>query len=377
MHGSALVVGGGIAGLAVARGLLAAGWAVEVREREAGPPDSGTALGMWPQAMAALARVGVADAVRARSVHEPGGALLRPDGRPLARVGAGARLISRPALHEVLLDGMPSGTVVWGAGVTAPADLRDPDVDVVVGADGIRSAVRGHAFPGAPAPRPLGTVAFRGTLPGLSPGALPGTADAVTETWGRGRLFGITPQHPDAVNWFACVRRELLAGAPPDEGPAALLGRLYRGWHPAVAAVVGRLDDRRVDRRELLEVPRLPSYVAGRNVLVGDAAHAMAPNLGRGACEALLDAAALVEALVAGGTVADGLRRYDRARRGPSRRVAHGSRLMNRVSTATTAAPARDRLLSLVSRVAAPAVAAGGRGERGRGERSPAGRDAA
>jgi 2-polyprenyl-6-methoxyphenol hydroxylase-like FAD-dependent oxidoreductase len=367
MRGSALVVGGGTAGLAVARGLLAAGWSVEVREREAGPPDRGTALGMWPQAMAALERLGVGDAVRARSVHARGGALLSPAGAPLARVGGGARLISRPALHEALSEGVPRGTVVWGARVGGPADL--PDADVVVGADGIHSAVRGHAFPGATAPRPLGTVAFRGTLVGAllgePPGALSGTVDAVTETWGRGRLFGITPQHPGAVNWFACVRRELLVGAPQDEGPAALLGRLYRGWHPAVAAVVGRLDDRWVDRRALLELPRLPSYVTGRHVLVGDAAHAMAPNLGRGACEALLDAVALVEALRSAGSVADGLRRYDRARRGPSRRIARASRLMNAVSTATTAAPARDLLLTAASRVAAAAAAS--RGLTGRG----------
>jgi 2-polyprenyl-6-methoxyphenol hydroxylase-like FAD-dependent oxidoreductase len=356
MRGAALVVGGGIAGLAVARGLLAAGWSVEVREREPGPPVTGTALGMWPQAMAALERVGVADAVRARSVHERGGALLRPDGTPLARIGGSARLVARPALHEVLLEGMPSGTVVWGAGAAGSADL--PDADVVVGADGIHSTVRGHAFPGAPAPRPLGAVAFRGTLPDVPRGTLPGAVDAITETWGRGRLFGITPQHPDAVNWFACVRLELLAGAPRDADPGALLARLYRGWHPAVAAVVDRLDDRQVDRRVLLDLPRLPSYVSGRHALVGDAAHAMAPNLGRGACEALLDAVALVAALDAADTVADGLRRYDRARRGPSRRIARGSRLMNRLSTATAAAPARDRLLSLASRGAVAGGAA-------------------
>ena len=72
MRGSAVVIGAGIAGLATARGLLGAGWSVRVLERSSGLPGTGTALGMWPEAMRALDRLGVGEHVRAASVEQRG-----------------------------------------------------------------------------------------------------------------------------------------------------------------------------------------------------------------------------------------------------------------------------------------------------------------
>jgi 2-polyprenyl-6-methoxyphenol hydroxylase-like FAD-dependent oxidoreductase len=339
VQGSALVVGAGIGGLTVARGLLLAGWTVEVRERERRPPVGGTALGMWPEAMRALDRLDAGSLVRARAVEQRGARILRPDGSLLVQLGADRRahLVSRGDLLDALGADLPDGTVRWGCPVRGP--VNRPDVDVVVAADGIHSTVRGAHW--AVRPRPLGTVAFRGTIPGRTA--------SVTETWGRGRLFGITPNGDHATNWFASVREPMLWSLDPYAGHTQVLRALYRGWHPAVAAVLDALDGE-VDRRRLFDLPALPSYVTGRVVLVGDAAHAMAPNLGRGACEALVDSVALVDALAAAPDVATALARYDAVRRPPTRRVLRLARLVNHISTATRTAPIRDTALALLDR---------------------------
>ena len=113
MRGSAVVIGAGIAGLATARGLLGAGWSVRVLERSSGLPGTGTALGMWPEAMRALDRLGVGEQVRAASVEQRGARLLRPDGTEIAHLGPGrtARLVPRPALLAALAQGLPPDVI--------------------------------------------------------------------------------------------------------------------------------------------------------------------------------------------------------------------------------------------------------------------------
>jgi 2-polyprenyl-6-methoxyphenol hydroxylase-like FAD-dependent oxidoreductase len=166
---------------------------------------------------------------------------------------------------------------------------------------------------------------------------------AVTETWGRGALFGITPTGDGRTNWFACVRKRHLESADADHATA--LGRLYSDWHPHVRSVLDQADD--IDRRELFDVrPRHP-YFSDHTVLVGDAAHAMAPNLGRGACESLIDAVALARELRSSSTVIEGLRRYDRVRRAPTRRIVSMARALNAVATADRGRRVRDRVLRL------------------------------
>lgn len=335
MTKSAAVVGGGISGLAVAGGLSRLGWDVTVLERSHGPAESGTVLGMWPEAMAALDRLQVGDAVRARSQRHAGAQIMRPDGRTLAALGDAqeAHLIARPDLLAALHATVDPAIIRWGHTV---GEL--PDADLVIGADGVNSVVRAAAWPGAE-PRSLGTVAFRGTVAGEPPD--------VIETWGPGQLFGMTPKPGGATNWFAALRADL---APAEADPHELLRARYGTWHPAVRRVLDGLED--IDRRALTDLPRFGSFVAGNRVLLGDAAHAMAPNLGRGACESLIDAAELVDALQQEPTLDGALHRYDRARRTATHRIVRASRLANRLSTARRGLRSRNALVRIAGRFA-------------------------
>ncbi len=339
-----MVVGAGIAGLAVARGLVAGGWDVQVRERAGAPPGTGASLGMWPHAVTALERLGLGELVRHGTVVAASGELLRPDGRRLARVeppGA-MRLVGRPDLLSALADSLPDGVVRWGVRTSSVAGL--PAADVLVAADGIGSVVRREVFGPATAPRGLGTVAVRGTANLPRPD--------LSETWGEGRMFGLTARVDGRTNVYACFRGTLAAPAEAAD-PVALLRRVFAGWHEAVRAAIETLDPASLDVRALQDLRPLPRTTRGNAVLVGDAAHAMAPNLGRGACESLVDAVVLADRLNCAPDVATALRAYDRARRRPTARLVRISRLLNRASTAEHLTGLRDGLLAAAGGVLA------------------------
>ncbi|MDP3950470.1 FAD-dependent oxidoreductase [Microbacterium sp.] len=339
MQNHAIIIGAGIAGLSTAIALREAGWSVSVYERSEAPTSGGTALGMWPEAMRALDSIGLGDVVRRHSALSRGATILDPSGKPLGRVPAtrSAYLISRERLMLALLDAVPSECIHWSHGWKS-TDFY-PESDLVVGADGIHSAIRLRIW-GASVERPLRTVAFRGVVDQ--------GVESVTETWGRGALFGITPTGDGRTNWFACVRRGSLLQGDADD--TETLYRLFSDWHPQVRSVLGQIKLPDIDRRALSDVSLPHSYARGNTVLVGDAAHAMAPNLGRGASESLIDAVTLARALSSGGTIRDGLRRYDRARRSRTRRVVAMARTLNGIATAERGSHIRDRLLRLTLR---------------------------
>ncbi|GAA2198623.1 FAD-dependent oxidoreductase [Sinomonas flava] len=335
MKGTAAIVGAGIAGLAAARSLTEGGWDVQVLERSSTLSTSGTLIGVWPTAYTALERLGVAD--RLQSIDITSGTLLRPDGRVLASLTLPQKshAVSRISINEGLYAGLPEGTVRFGAAVRSPADL--PQADVVIAADGVHSSVRAAAFPDARL-RDGGTVAFRGVAPVASTGP--------TETWGRNLIFGRAPFPGGGSNWYAGVRADL-AGTRDDD-PLAVLQALYRDWHPAVHEVLDSLTPQDIDRRRIEDLAPLKSYVSGNIVLVGDAAHAMSPHLGRGGCESLVDGLALGEALLAAPSVAEGLARYDAERRRPSQKSVLGSRIMARLTNLQSHPWARDTLVAAV-----------------------------
>ncbi|MFB8139195.1 FAD-dependent oxidoreductase [Streptomyces parvus] len=334
MTGTATVVGAGIGGLATAIGLRRAGWSVTVLERRTELERYGAAFGIHPTAQSALDRLGVGDALREHAVPYRDAHIRTPDGTSIARLplerierkaGRPELLISRPYLLDALLAGLDAFgdvPVKLGERVT-DVDALAAGQDLVIGADGIRSAVRTARFGDRSGPRRVGTVAWIGIADIESP--------VHGETWGSGRFFGLTPVEPGRTNWYATA---------PEATTADELRGLFAGWHDPIPRILDATDPASWICYEMRHLyPALPSFVsadasAGHVALVGDAAHAMTPNLGQGACTAILDADALTRALAAAppgpAGIAGALRAYDRERRRSAQRTAFASRMLHR-----------------------------------------------
>ncbi|MCT2592065.1 FAD-dependent monooxygenase [Streptomyces sp. N2-109] len=356
MAKSAIIVGGGIGGLAAALHLRARDWDVEVRERAAGLPRTGTALGIWPSALHALDSIGVGATVRTLGRAQTGGGFVRADGSRIADVDVDAMerhhgdpmyLISRaPLLHALAAPLEQDGAIRFGEQVTDVRELTG--YDVVIAADGINSQARTTLFGSEYGTRYTGVTSWRGIVDG--------DTSRVVETWGTAARFGVTPHTAGRTNWFACVRAPEHAPAPG--GDLATLRTRFGHWHPGVRRVLDELDNEGgagVLRHDLHDLARpLPSYVSGHTALIGDAAHAMTPALGRGACEALIDGVTLARALTTHDAVGDALTAYDAQRRRTTQWMARASRLLNQLVHTPGAAPLRNAAMRVALAVSRP-----------------------
>ncbi|MGA5068508.1 FAD-dependent monooxygenase [Streptomyces exfoliatus] len=303
----AIVVGGGIGGLTAAVALHRNGWQVTVLERAADLAPVGAGIGLAPNAQRALDVIGLGDRVRELAAWQGDGGMRAPDGRWLARTNAGAAaarfggplvLLHRATLVEILTSALPDGTVRTGtaASLADPGDDRRParlttpygetEAELVVAADGIRSATRHALFPGHPGLRYAGCTTWRVVIPA------PETPFAPHETWGAGRLWGTQPLKDGRIYAYAMATAPA-GGRAPDDEKAELL-RLFGDWHHPVPEILAAVDPAQVLRHDVHHLPDpLPAFHQGRVALLGDAAHAMMPSLGQGGNQAIEDAVVL------------------------------------------------------------------------------------
>ena len=355
---SAIIVGAGIGGLTAAIALQRSGWTAEVIERAPLIEAVGAGLTLQPNAMLALRRLKCADEVEGVGAHLQFGGLRRADGSPLSAlssadadrieeaVGAPAIGIHRATLHAALarqVDGLTLGTELTeyeghGDGVlVTTADGRQRQADLLVGADGINSRVRASMLNDGD-PRYAGYYCWRGVASGDA--GLP--AGWAAEYWGDGLRFGGCTIDGDRTYWFA-VQTGPPGGATVDAGTTNRLRALYSDFAPEVRRLLEATDPRAIIGGDIADRDPVAEWSRGRVTLLGDAAHAMTPNLGQGACQAIEDALVLGDQLagVDAAGVAAALSEYQRIRIPRAnktvrmaRRVGNVARMESRVGVA-------------------------------------------
>jgi 2-polyprenyl-6-methoxyphenol hydroxylase-like FAD-dependent oxidoreductase len=351
--------------------LAATGWRVTLLERVAEPAAVGAGLLLQPNGLAVLDALGLHDALHARAHEIRGAAVRNHRGRTLLETGVpdlGSGLdhllaLRRSHLAAVLADAIASapaidlhtGTEVVGVAADGIVthrsgdDERELTAELVVAADGVRSRARATA--GFAATLQAGAHTYLRAIVDGPAGSV--ASDEQAEHWTPIGLFGASPLGDGTTYFFADADAPSVRTALE----ARDLDALRSAWSSVLPAsapyfgAVASIDDLLVNEVQRVDAP---SFRSGCVALLGDAAHAMAPNLGQGANSALVDSAVLAQELARAADVASALDAYDARRRPAVQKV---QRDADRVARAAGLRNGLARWLrdTVISRTPAPA----------------------
>jgi FAD-dependent urate hydroxylase len=325
-----LVVGAGVGGISVARGLLRDGHHVTVFEQRPDARAGGGAVTIWPNGATVLEQLG-ADMDGAgqllstvRVVTSAGRPLVALDLTAIVdRLGASVRMVPRRVLLERLLAGFPTDHIQYDRRVAKVASTPDGvrvefangsvvEGDLLIGADGLHSKIRDVV--GARDAEPTGWCSWQGLA------TLPYVADkhvALLAIGEHGNL-GLWPAGGTDVQWWFDLPWS--DGFIRPERPIDVIREHFTGWCDAVDEVLAMLTD-----DDLADSPYphfrhpIPGPGRGPLTLLGDAAHTMPPTLAQGTNQALLDTMVLCKALAdsgkTNGDLSKALRWYEKTRR--------------------------------------------------------------
>jgi 2-polyprenyl-6-methoxyphenol hydroxylase-like FAD-dependent oxidoreductase len=310
-----LIIGGGIAGPALGLFLARAGLESAVFEAYPEQAGIGGGLALAPNGMHVLDSLGLVDRIGDRGSpvdeywfrNDRGQTLARFANASAARYGQPMVGMARATLAEVLAgalrrEGVPIAyekrlTAIEqdASGVTAHfEDGSSASGDLLVGADGVRSATRRLALPDALEPQYTGFTGVGGFVPEAQLRHFPSRdRSTMTFTFGGQGFFGVSPGGSGQMMWWTNLprseplsRAEMLE-APTDMVRDELLAR-FDTYHWPVADLIRASEA--IIQLNIFDIPSLPVWHAGRVLVIGDAAHAVSPNAGQGASLALEDA---------------------------------------------------------------------------------------
>ena len=341
-----VVVGGGVGGLTVALALRQAGVPVEVHERHDHGQSHATGFTLWSYAIKHLMALGLDEATLAgigcaiehTEIRNQEGDLieLMPVGDVSRAIGAPSYDLRRAELLAALTAHLGPDAVHMGSecvGIAqgeamATALLKSgghASGSLVIGADGLHSVVR-TAVAGPARLRYSGYRAVSAVIPFRHP-LLP--ARRHVEIWARGAKGGVADVGSGLARWYVTYRAP--EDAPPPFGKARILEHI-RGWYPLLEAAVLATDDARLVPSEAWDLEPLGTWVKGRAVLLGDAAHATTPFAAMGANMTVDDAVTLAELLASPRSLEEALGAFQAFRKARTEDVVRKGRTMGAVA---------------------------------------------
>lgn len=344
----ALIIGGGIGGLTAAIALQRHGITSTVYERAPELREVGAGITLWTNATRVLHRLGISDQVEAVATPLRHSELRSWRGRLLSAMDLGALQtkfahptvgIHRADLQTTLADHFGRERISLGAacvgyhqddsGVTARfADGREARGDILIGADGIKSAVR-EQLVGPETLRYRGCVAWRGVGIIDRPEVPLGSSLVAV---GPRKHFGYLPIGGGRTYWFATDNQPAGGTDTPGRTKATLLD-LFANWYRPIPAVIDATDESAILRGDIIDRKPITRWGEGRMTLLGDAAHPTTPFLGQGACMAIESAWVLAECLSAAVDPVSGLREYERKRFARTAHITNTSWTLGRLFT--------------------------------------------
>jgi 2-polyprenyl-6-methoxyphenol hydroxylase-like FAD-dependent oxidoreductase len=342
-----LIVGAGIAGLTAAIALDRVGVTVEVIERATALTQAGTALSLWPNALAALDRIGLGESATQIGVEENQGAARKPSGDELftldqsrlnERLGMPTQIVLRGELQNLLLGAAshlpirmntPAARIVHSddCGLVELSTGEAKKAPVVLACDGIQSV--GRSVVGNPRPTFRGRTSWRAVLRGEQ-----SLVHEACLTVGDGKQFIVGSLRDDAVYWAADVGLPEGVNQSLADKRAFLLDK-FADWHDPIPVLIEHTDENQLVIADLYD--SIPQHlVAGRIAVLGDAAHPMTPDLGQGACQGIEDAVVLAECFTQEKNRDVALARYESARLRRVQRIVRESRRIGKLATTTS-----------------------------------------
>lgn len=329
----ATIIGGGITGLTVACMLEAMGIDYQLYEATPQLKHVGAGVILAPNALFVFDQLGLMPQLEAASyplrrfdIVDQQGRLIQKNETTFKQGGRTyhSRGIHRGDLQQVLVGMIPSEKLHLGKRLfeyrpeMKQAVFDDGDeisIDYLLACDGIHSQVRQTLFPNAQL-RYAGQTCWRGVV---KTHLRPEQLAAPAEMWGDGIRFGFVPIAVDQTYWFATE-------ALPQNGKDADLGETksalqakFQHFPAFVLEIIGQSDQ--IVRHDLFDLAPLSRWSAGPALLLGDAAHAMTPNLGQGAAQGIEDAWAIGNALSQNATLQEAFTAYEAARFAKAKQV--------------------------------------------------------
>jgi 6-hydroxynicotinate 3-monooxygenase len=318
------IVGAGLGGISAALLLRAEGFDATLYEQAPAFSRLGAGIHVGPNVMKIMRRIGLEAPMEAMGSHPDywysrnwnDGAILSqiPLGDYARKTyGASYLTVHRGDFHQLMVDAVPSASLLYDKRLTAIAD-RGKDVlltfadgttaeaDIVIGADGVNSVIREHML-GTELPRYTGWVAHRAVFPASALAKYGYKFDQCVKWWSEDRhmmVYYVTEQQDEYYYVTGVPQAEWDMSKAWVESSQEEMREAFAGYHPMVQSLIDACSE--ITKWPLLERDPLPLWSRGRMVMLGDACHPMKPHMAQGAAMAIEDAAMLARCFKAVGT---------------------------------------------------------------------------